>query len=67
MTCRLQKARKDPFFRYACTSQGVKRWLFYSKCSKIRMFQNQIRRFKEISKGTLKDTWMFADFKFSKD
>ena len=30
------------------------------------MFQNQMRKFENISKRTPKNTWMFEYFKFSK-
>ena len=60
---------KRPCFTYACSNQGVKYWLSYSKyrveIEKIKMFQNQSVRFQNISKRTQKKTWMFKYFKFS--
>ena len=57
---------KRLWFTYTCTSHGVKRWLFYSKCRievVNRMFQNQIGKVQSISKRTLKNSWMLEYFK----
>ena len=72
MTCRLQKPRRplQVSLVYICVYQSggktlaiLQQILHWS--SKIRMFQNQIGSFQNISKRILKNNWMFEYVKFS--